>query len=618
MSDSNTTRYSDRISRRKFVTLTGATGVAALAGCGGNGGDGGSGDGNDGSDGGDGDSGETTSDGTQVFDATHTGYTNQVPTQLQWNPSNPTSYAQISPYLLFDRFVNFNFATGEFIPYLIQDWELQNEEGQFVMTLREGVTWENGDAVTAEDVATQLRLSLLSGGAISQFTEEITTDGKYTVVLSLNSTVNPRIVEFNVLGQRFMSQKKEIFQKYVDAFDENEETASQNLQSFSYTDVVASGPFTLEERANQQLLLSRRDDHPDSGNINFQNYAFRYLDGNTAVHQAIGAMDLDSVYSVFAPPNVVNNFPDAVQMETIPSKWGYGLIPNHEHDHVGDRAVRQAIAHVLDRKTIVENVGNTLKQAPPLPVGIPSDDQERWLGDAYDSFESYGVESQQTDEAAQILRDAGYSKNSGTWQDGDGNAVKLPVTVPSGWSDWITATQTVVDQLSAFGFDATVDSRNFSSLLGTAWPNGDFVLSAGGWLPGGGRAAFPYFSLHHQLIENFRGFTYNYKTAAESRGGSRGDVTVPSRTGSGEMTVNPSERLKSLSESVDEATTQEIILEQAWVTNVDLPMIPVMEKQEQTFLTTDEWSVPEQGSEISQVRWANTWLPRQGEMQYDG
>jgi len=329
-------------------------------------------------------------------------------------------------------------------------------------------------------------------------------------------------------------------------------------------------------------------------------------------------MELDSVFSVFAPPNVVDNFPDPVQMETIPSKWGYGLIPNHDHEHAGDRAVRQAIAHTLDRQSIVDNVGSTLKQAPPLPVGIPSDDQERWLGDAHDSFEDYGVDAQQTDEAEQILRDAGYTRDSGTWADSSGNTVSLPVTVPSGWSDWITATQTIVDQLSDFGFDATVDSRNFSSLLGTAWPNGDFVLTSGGWLPGGGRAAFPYFSLHHQLIENFRGFGYNYGAAAESRGGSQGDVTVPSRTGSGEMTTNPYERLSELSEAVDDATTQEIIREQAWVTNVDLPMIPVMEKQEQTFLTNDEWSVPEQGADESQVRWANTWLPRQGQMQYDG
>jgi peptide/nickel transport system substrate-binding protein len=44
-----------------------------------------------------------------------------------------------------------------------------------------------------------------------------------------------------------------------------------------------------------------------------------------------------------------------------------------------------------------------------------------------------------------------------------------------------------------------------------------------------------------------------------------------------------------------------------------------MEKLEQTFITGgNEWNIPEEGAEVSQVRWANTWLPRQGEMQYAG
>ncbi|KMT45618.1 hypothetical protein EL22_28885 [Halostagnicola sp. A56] len=164
----------------------------------------------------------------------------------------------------------------------------------------------------------------------------------------------------------------------------------------------------IANRGNQQILLEKRDEHPDSDNINFDKIAFRYLDGNTAVHNSIGANELDSVYSVFAPPNVVDDFPDHIQMETIPGKTGYSLIPQHDHEHAGDRAVRQAIAHVLNREAIVKNVGDTLKQVPPIPVGIASDDQERWISEISDSFDDYGVDTQQTDEASQILRDADY------------------------------------------------------------------------------------------------------------------------------------------------------------------------------------------------------------------
>ncbi|WP_239640888.1 ABC transporter substrate-binding protein [Natrialba taiwanensis] len=586
MADNNR-NYHSHIDRRAFLGVAGASGAVAFAGC----------------------------MGGNATDGTHISYTNQVPTKIQYNPNNPTSYSQYSHYLLFDRFANYNFAKGEFVPYLIQNWELVDET--FEMTVRDGVTWEDGDDVTAEDVATQLRIAMLSGGPIDEFTDSIETTDDRTVVLNLSGDVNPQIVEFETLGQRFMTLKESEFGEYVDQFEDDPEQAQSDIQGYAYQDVIANGPFTIAERSNQQILLEKRGDHPDADNINFDRIAFRYLDGNTAVHQSINANELDSVM-VFAPPNVVSDFPDHIQMETIPGNVGYGLVPQHDHEHAGDRAVRRAIAHVLDRETIVKNVGETLKKAPPLPVGIPADDQERWLGDAYDSFEDYGVNERQTDEAEQLLGDTGYSKDGDTWVDSSGAVVELPIVVPSGWSDWVTATETVVDQLNDFGFESEVDSRNFSALNGTVWPNGDFVLSAGGWLPGGGRASFPYFSLHHQLVEHYRGFTYNYTPANENRGGTNGDVTVPSRTGSGSMTINPSDRLQELSDTSDEEITREISIEQAWVTNVDLPVIPVMEKQEQAFLATDEWSVPEQGADVSQVRWPHLWLIRQGELQYTG
>ncbi|WP_226010483.1 ABC transporter substrate-binding protein [Halomicrobium salinisoli] len=604
--------YRDVISRRRFVELTGVSGAAALAGCGGDGGgtDGESGDGGS-------EDGGTGGGSSGVHDVTHLSMTNQVPANIQFNMQNPNSRAQISHQILYDVYARFNFAEGDFQSNAIEDWEFTGDT--FEMTLREGLTWDDGDPVTSDEVALNLRLDQLTGGSLWDYADSVETPDDQTVVLNISDDINPTIVEFDVIDDRYVHQKPEHFEEYWQTYqDGNEDEAARQLQEFAYQDVVASGPFSKEQAGQQQLLTSRREDHPDAENINFSEYAFRYIDGNQQTHQALINMELDSVFSVFAAPEVVDQMPDAVRLETVPSKWGYGLVPNHDADHVSDRAVRQAIQYVLDRQTIVENVGNTLKTAPEVPVGIPTDDQQRWLGDAMSDFNTYGVDESMTDEATAVLEEAGYSKNDGTWQDPDGNAVKLPVTVPTGWTDWVTATETIVDQLNSFGFDATVDSRSFDSLLSTAWPNGDFKLSAGGWLPGGGRAAFAYFSLHHQLIENFRGFTYNYDAAADSRGGSRADVTVPSMDGDGEMTVNPSDRLAELSSTTDEELTQEIVLEQAWVTNVDLPMIPVMEKLEETFLTTDEWDIPEEGDGAFQVRWANTWLPRQGELSYSG
>ncbi|MFC6963233.1 ABC transporter substrate-binding protein [Halocatena marina] len=590
------TSHRDILNRRQFVGLVGVSGAAALAGCtfGNNGGDGGGGE-----------------------NGRHTSYTNIIPKNMQWNPSNPSKLAEISGQVLFDAFAKYNFATSEFKPYAISDWEYGGNT--FKMTIRDGLTWANGDDVTSADVATQLRIGLHTGETYADYTDSIETPDDKTVVMKFNSTINKKIVQFQILSGRFVRQKKSVFGEYLEKIKKNKKEGIRELQEFAWQEPIASGPFEFDSAGQQQLLLTLRDDHPDSKKINFGEYVFVYKDGNEAVQQALQNQTIDSAFSLFMPTRIVEELPDSVKQIQLPGNWGYGLVPNHSHRHAGDRAVRQAIQYVINRKQVMNNVSADSKQVPEIPIGIASSNQKQWLGDAMSSFETYGVDSSQTKKAAAVLKEAGYSKQGGTWTDKDGTAVKLPILVPSDWTDWNTATQTIVDQLTSFGFEATVDGRSFGNLQGNIWPNGDYAISAGGWLDGAPQGAYPYFSLHHQLVKNFRGFTYNYPAADQSRGGSRNDVTVPSRTGSGTMTVNPSKRLNEMATNTEEAKIKEIVVEQAWVTNQDLPMIPVLEKLEQTFLTAgDKWDIPKPDADVAQVRWANTWLPRMGEMKYTG
>ena len=635
--------YSDIVSRRRFIEITGISGAAALAGCSSgdgsndNGSSGGGGDnGSSGNNGGSGDSTETEGGsggdngtdggsgnqsggdgGGQVYDVQHLTYTNQQPTNIQWNSNNTSGLAQISDDLLFDHFAKYNFARSEFVPYAMSEWNYGGDT--FEMTIGDGLTWSNGDDVTSADIVTQLRLGLSLGLGYADYTESIEAVDDSTVRMNFSSEVNQQIVQFQVLSGNWVNQPESVFGKFVEQINQNEEEGLRSLQEFSWTEPIASGPWALSDTGQQQVLLERRDDHPDSGNINFSEYACRFLDGNQASQQALINQQIDSVFTLFTPPRIVDQMPDAIQQVQTPAAFGFGLVPNHDHQHAGDRAVRQAIQYVINRQQVVNNVSKPSKQPTPIPTGITPDTLEKYLGDAMGDFETYGMDSSQTEKATQVLEEAGYSKSGGTWQDSEGNTVSLPIMVPAGWSDWNTAAQTVADQLASFGFESAIDARQFGTLLGSTWPNGDFVLTAGGWLDGAPSGNYPYFSLRHQLVFNDRGYGYNYPAANQERGGSNADITVPARGGSGEMTVNPSERLGELSAATEESAIDEITIEQAWVANQDLPMIPVMEKLEQTFITGgNEWNIPEEGAEVSQVRWANTWLPRQGEMQYAG
>ena len=605
----DSTSYSDVFSRRHVLTLAGTAGAAALAGCSGSGSkDGGDGD-NAGNGGGNGDSGK-------IYDAQHVSRVNQVPTNIQWNPSNPSSYAQASQNLLFDRFAQYNLGKNTFVPYAIADWSFDDKS--FTMELRKGLTWANGDSVTADDIVTQLKLGMHTGTGYSDYTDSIEAKDDSTVVMHFSQPVNQTIVKFQVLINNFVQQKKSVFGKYLTEIEKDEKQGLHKLQNFAWRDPIASGPFAFDSTSPQQVVTKRRDDHPDSDKINFKTYSYLYMDGNQAVYNAMISDRIDSVATAFTPPHILDQLPKHWQQVKFPSGVGYGLVPQFDHKHAGDRAVRQAIAYVLNRETIVKNAGPASKKSAELSAGIASSAVDKWLGDARGDFTDYGKSESKTDEATKVLNNAGYKKQGGTWHDSDGTVVNLPVQVPSGWSDWVTATQTVVDQLTSFGFKSSVDGRSFGNLQGQVWPNGNFVLASGSWLPGGGPATFPYFSLRQMMLENYRGFTYNYPAANPDRGGKRGTVTVPKRSGSGKMTVNPSERLKEMSHAVSDSKVKKIAVEQAWVTNQDLPMLPIAEKQTQSFLTGDVWDIPDEGSDASKVRWPESWLPRFGKMNYTG
>jgi peptide/nickel transport system substrate-binding protein len=318
--------------------------------------------------------------------------------------------------------------------------------------------------------------------------------------------------------------------------------------------------------------------------------------------------ELDGMYSLFAPPNIADNMPGHVQEVNTPAKWGYGIVFNHDHEHFGDLAVRKAIAHVVNREAVAGNAGPRTKVAPDVVTAIAVDDQEDWLGDDMSNFETYGKSSTQNQKAAELLQDAGYSKSGGTWQDSDGNAISADFVTPAGWTDWSTATNTVVDQLNSFGFDLEINSKPMGPFYGDYVDN-NFALGAFYWMPGGARSSFPFFPLRWEMQCPDIDGGHEFPT---------GEKTIPAMDGSGEMTINPLEEIKQVATMTDEDEVGNVIRRVAWHHNQTLPFLGVTEKQEQTWVSGQDFNTPSEDDDALGVKWATQWLPRVGKMTADG
>ncbi|MFC6975239.1 ABC transporter substrate-binding protein [Halomicroarcula sp. GCM10025709] len=589
--------YSDVISRRRFVQLTGVSGAAALAGCGGSSDDGGSTESSDGSTG---DSSSTDSQGgSGVIDTTLTGATNNgVPSNLHVNPMATQNYDWIAGNHLFERFAAYNFSTQEFELAGLSDWSF---EGTTVtLTLRDDLAWDTGDAVTAADVILQFRLMKKTGATLWDFAESVEQgEDDKTVVINLERPSNPEIIKHTLAnGDLRIHGYRPVYEEFLD-----KDAAA--IQQFAWEeDIHGNGPFSFESKNDQAWTLSRNDEFYDADNINFTGYELLNRQDNTALQQGLMGGGLDVVTSLFAPPKIVANFPDRVEEVTLPAKWGYGVLFNHDDEHFGKRKVRQAVAHVINRQQVADNAGPRTKDPAPKVTGIAPADQESWLGDAYGNFEGYGMDATQSEKAASLLRDAGYSKSGGTWQDSNGNALGGSYVTPAGWTDWTTATNTVVDQLNAFGFDFEINSLPGGDYFG-AYIESNFTMGAFYWLPGGARSSFPYFPLRWQMTNPDIDGGHNFP---------EGDHTVPAMDGSGEMTLNPLEEIQSVATTQDEAAVSETVTRVAWHHNQTLPMLGLVGKFDQSWLTDAEWDVVSKDDAARGVKWPSHWLPKQGKL----
>jgi len=150
----------------------------------------------------------------------------------------------------------------------------------------------------------------------------------------------------------------------------------------------------------------------------------------------------------------------------------------------------------------------------------------------------------------------------------------------------------VADQLSQFGFNARVDAQGGSFWENAA--NGNFVISAWNWLLGGVNGSHPYFNASHQYNIGAGGMTYNLEEPEE--------VTT---------------KLESLSTATDEEEINSLVNDLALRSNDELPVMPVAEKLDQSFVNANRLSAPEPDSDLYQTKWPSEWLVKNGEIQAD-
>lgn len=544
---------------------------------------------------GSGDGSTSGSDGATFTNANWT-----VPTDAQWNPYNLSNWPVELTNIVYDAFAEFNDTTKEFEPALAKKWSIDGN----VMTISlRDQTWHNGDRVTANDVVVQFRLAKYEGDLVWNYLESVEAIDDSTVRFNLNGDLNPTVIRRYILPNR-LNAPAYVFEEYLNKIESAKEgderdKAVANLLDYARSKPTGNGPYKVRNASNSQFELTVYQKHPWAGDISIPNYVFKYAGGNQDRWAALSSGKIDGFGSTYVPPDVYESLPDSIREINFTQYADFALVFNHDDEDFGKRHVRQALAHVIDRKSVANKVGPRTRKPIEIPTGTsPFATKEYLSGSLVDSLNRYKTNEAK---ASKLLKKAGYQKNGKKWVREDGKPLKAPIKVDSGLSDYVNGVQTIVAQLNSFGIQSemkTVEGVSLSKQI----RNSDYRLQGDSW--GEWNEPYPFF---------------DYRSSFASRGmlewrnlPKEVSIPWPPSNSNEEKTVKPQEIVVSLSQATEESNQQKLLGQLAWIYNQTLPKLQMSERKDQAWINEGRWNVPSNDDDVMGVRFPAFWAVKTG------
>ena len=298
--------------------------------------------------------------------------------KLQWNQQkgidtlieSPWTDAQcLLPYMLFDSLVAIE-SDGTIIGKLASDWTISEDALTYTFTIRDGVTWHDGEALTAEDVAWSWYAHAASGSSngaagvkkVAGYAEA--ADGSADTLAGITVDGNTVSITLAAPSRTFLADAciVKILPKHL--LGDVPVTEVNTYEAF-WSNPIGTGIYKIEEISYPDycIVTANEDYFGEKAGIEkvqFTNYS---AGGNDAVVAALISGDLD-----FAFKNAVNDIEVAnnvvAQNPDVYAQMGTSNYSRYMVFNLGDRAdgavkddlkeekVRQAFNMIINQDAI--------------------------------------------------------------------------------------------------------------------------------------------------------------------------------------------------------------------------------------------------------------------------
>ncbi len=366
--------------------------------------------------------------------------------QLNFNPFSPSEIGSRGKIYETLFFIN-KTAASDPKPLLGTEYTWNEDGTQLDVTLREGVTWTDGEAFDADDVVFTYQMLLDTPGINSTG-----FDGTVSKVDATHVTFTWDAPAFTK-GPDTLSSIVIVPEHLWRDIDPETDVVE---------DPVGTGAFTLGDFKGQAFTLTANPDYW-GGEPAVSAVRFLALSGNQAGADAIAAGTID--WQTGPIPDMANtsrNFPNYDTGSIAQAQMVLGACANADLGCEGpqtDPAVRQALFHAVDR-TQLNRLAFQDTAVEISPTFALTRSQESTISASVEP--KVAPSTAQPEEASRVLEAAGWTRGADGIYEKDGERLALTVEVVTGWTDYITAIQAVSEQAKAAGIevDAAQSSWN--------------------------------------------------------------------------------------------------------------------------------------------------------------
>ena len=379
----------------------------------------------------------------------------------QFNPLRSSGNATGTLGLLYETLFRYDPLADKYIPWLATSGKWVGRT--YVIQLRSGVKWSDGQALTGNDVKFTFETGKLAGSELSTMWKTGLTN-----IIVKGNTVSfvfkgkPNYLDWNTNIYSWGIVPQHLWKNYSAT-----EITTGNTDKY----MVGTGPFTYGagKGTSGTLQWNRRPNWWATKALGLK-MPMQYLvdihnTQNTASLQNFLKNDIDLSNNFF--PGVDKSIGGKVQtyytkapyMLSANTAW---LVPNTTHAPLNDAAFRRALAMSINIDQIVKaDYGNIVAKADPTGL-LPT--WNKWIDKAQSNklgFK-YNIAG-----AKALLAANGYKDTNGDGyvENKQGQSVNLRLIVPDGWSDWMTAIQIIAASAKDAGIKITPAYPDYNGLV---------------------------------------------------------------------------------------------------------------------------------------------------------